>query len=205
MMNMQAASMAAENRRNAIQQAFSAASGMRQQDLAVDQYNAENRRQKQMFDIQNAMSRQQINAQYANQANMYNLQREQQVMDMNMQQYNQEMYRQQFLAPQQMFQNQMAMANAKANILGMKAGLAQQQAQAQSQANMNTMMGFAQAGLALHGQTPGAPTATPTSPINSYSMGTGGLQAGFSPGGNALNSSSMYQLYPGGPILAPPR
>jgi len=145
--NMQAAAMAAENRRNAIQQAFSAASGMRQQDLQVNQYNTENLRQKQMFDIQNAMTRQQLNAQYANQANIYNLQRQQQVMDMNLQQYNQELYRQQFLAPQQMFQNQMALANARAGVLATKAGLAQQQAQAQSQADMNLMTGLAQMGM----------------------------------------------------------
>jgi hypothetical protein len=150
MANMQAAAMAAENRRNAIQQAFQAASGMRQQDLQVNQYNTENRRQKQMFDIQNAMTRQQQNAQYANQANMYNLQRQQQVADMNLQQLNQEIYRQQFLAPQQMFQNQMAIANAKAGVLAQKAGLAQQQAQMQSQADMNFMMGAAQLGLGVN-------------------------------------------------------
>jgi len=149
MSNMQAAAMAAENRRNAIQQAFTAASGMRQQDLQVNQYNTENRRQKQMFDIQNAMTRQQQNAQYANQANMFNLQRQQQVADMNLQQLNQETYRQQFLAPQQMFQNQMAIANAKAGVLAQKAGLAQQQAQMQSQANMNFMTGAAQLGMGM--------------------------------------------------------
>ena len=147
MSNMQAAAMASDNRRNAIQQAFQAASGMRQQDLQVNQYNTENRRQKQMFDIQNAMTRQQQNAQYANQANMYNLQRQQQVADMNLQQLNQELYRQQYLAPQQMFQNQMAIANAKAGVLAQKAGLAQQQAQMQSQANMNFMTGLAQMGM----------------------------------------------------------
>jgi hypothetical protein len=147
MSNMQAAAMAAENRRSAIQQAFTAASGMRQQDLAVNQYNTENLRQKQMFDIQNALSRQQQNAQYANQANMYNLQRQQQVMDMNLQQYNQELYRQQYLAPQQMFQNQMALANAKAGILSTKAGLAQQQAAVQAQSDMNFMSGLAQMGM----------------------------------------------------------
>jgi hypothetical protein len=147
MTNMQAAAMAAENRRNAIQQAFQAASGMRQQDLQVNQYNTENRRQKQMFDIQNAMTRQQQNAQYANQANIMNLQRQQQVADMNMQQLNQETYRQKFLAPQQMFSNQMALANAKAGVLAQKAGLAQQQAQMQSQANMNFMTGLSQAGM----------------------------------------------------------
>lgn len=149
MSNMQASAMAAENRRNAIQQAFSAASGMRQQDLSVSQYNSENLRQKQMFDIQNAMTRQQLNAQYMNQANMYNLQRSQQVMDMNLQQQNQELYRQQYLAPQQAFQNQMAMAGAKANIYGMQAGLAQQQNQAQAQAMSNAITGFGQLGLGI--------------------------------------------------------
>lgn len=147
MANMQAAAMAAENRRNAIQQAFSAASGMRQQDLQVNQYNTENLRQKQIFDIQNAINRQQLNAQYANQANVYNLERQQQVMDMNLRQYNQELYRQQFLAPQQMFSNQMALAQAKAGVIATKANLAQQQAMAQSQADMNFMSGLAQMGM----------------------------------------------------------
>jgi hypothetical protein len=151
MTNMQAAAMAADNRRNAIQQAFTAASGMRQQDLQVNQYNTENLRQKQIFDVQNALNRQQLNAQYANQANMVNLQRQQQVMDMNLQQYNQELYRQQYLAPQQMYMNQMAMANARSNILMAQAGLAQQQAQAQAQNDMNYMTGLMNIGQGVMG------------------------------------------------------
>ena len=217
MSNMQAAAMVAENRRNAIQQAFQAASGMRQQDLQVNQYNTENRRQKQMFDIQNAMTRQQLNAQYANQANMYNLQRQQQVADMNLQQLNQETYRQQYLAPQQMFQNQMAIANAKAGVLAQKAGLAQQQAQMQSQANMNFMTGVAQMGMSygnmqqnqqmmdMYGAknnlikndagqwiNPGASMSLPSSP---YQQNPFGLNLNFD---NSFSNSFNQQMGTGG-------
>jgi hypothetical protein len=140
MTNLQASAQAAENRRNAIQQAYAAASGMRGQDLDVSKYNAENQRQKQMFDTQNAIARQSANAQYANQANQYNLARQQQVADANVQQANQEAYRRQYLAPQQMYANKMQMAGAKSNIYGQKYQDAQaaNQASAQNFANITS-------------------------------------------------------------------
>lgn len=58
MQNMQAAAMAAENRRGALAQAMAGAQSLRQQDLAVQQSNVEAKRQRQLFDIQNALSRQ---------------------------------------------------------------------------------------------------------------------------------------------------
>jgi hypothetical protein len=138
--NMQAAAMAAENRRNAITQAMQGATQMRQQDLGVEESNIQAQRQKQMFDIQNSMARQRMNAEMAQQANMMNLQRQQQIMDMNAQMANQEIYRQQYLAPQLMYKNAMDMANAKAGVYTGSAKALQEQSAAQGQ-GWNTLVG----------------------------------------------------------------
>ena len=140
--NMKAAAMTAENRRSAIQQAMAGAESMRARDLGIEESNVAAARERQRFDIQNAIARQQANAQYANQANIANLQRQQSIMDMNIKQQNDEAYRRGYLAPQQMYQNQMALANAKAGIYGQKANLAQNQAQARAQGWGNVLGGI---------------------------------------------------------------
>lgn len=144
--NMKTAAQAAENRRGAIQMAMQGATQMRTQDLGVQQANVEAQRQRQIFDIQNAIARQQANAQYAQQANMMNLQRQQSVMDKNIQQQNEEAYRRGYLAPQQMYQNQLGLAQSKANAYTQQANLAQQQAAAQASGWGNVTAGLAQAG-----------------------------------------------------------
>lgn len=131
--NMRAAAMAAENRRSAIQQAMAGAETMRARDLGVEQSNVEAARERQKFDIQNAIGRQQLNAQYAQKANEENLRRQQAIMDMNIKQQNDEAYRRGYLAPQQMYANRMDLARAKAGIYGQQANLAQNQAQARAQ------------------------------------------------------------------------
>lgn len=149
MANMQAAAMAAANRRAAIQQAAGMAGQLRAQDLGVEQTNVEAKRQRQIFDIQNAMARQQYNAQMAQQANIMNLQRQQQIQDMNIKMANEEAYRRGYLAPQQMFANQMALAQGRAGAYQAQAGLAAQQAGAQAQGFSNIVSGLAQAGATL--------------------------------------------------------
>jgi hypothetical protein len=149
--NMKAAAMAAENRRAAIQQAMSGASQLRQQDLGVEQSNIDARRQRQLFDIQNARARQTMNAEMAQQANLYNLKRQQEAMDMNIKQQNEEALRRGYLAPQQMFQNQMGIAKAKADLYGQRAGLAQQQSQAQAQGLGNLFGGISSAAMGYSG------------------------------------------------------
>jgi hypothetical protein len=131
--NMKAAAMAAENRRAAIQQAMAGAEAMRGRDLSVEQYNIDAARERQKFDIQNAIARQQFNARSAQEANLENLRRQQSIMDKNIGQSNQEIYRRQYLAPQQMYQNQMELARQRAGIYGQQANLAQNQAQARAQ------------------------------------------------------------------------
>jgi hypothetical protein len=147
MQNMQAAAMAAENRRGAIAQAMAGAQNLRQQDLAVEQSNVEAKRQRQIFDIQNALARQQANAQMAQQSNIYNLQRQQEVMDRNIQQANQEALRRNYLAPQLMYQNQLGLANSRAKIYGERAGLAQSQGQARAQGIADMFGGISSAAL----------------------------------------------------------
>lgn len=143
MANLQAASMAAENRRAAIQAALTGAGGVRQQDLGVEQANVEAMRQRQLFDIQNARSRQLESAKMAQEANMLNLRRQQAIMDANIQQQNEELYRRMYLAPQQMFANQMRLAEGRAGVYGDRAAFEQGQAQrrAQNWANIGGAIG----------------------------------------------------------------
>jgi len=159
--NMRAAAMAAENRRAAIQQAMSGAERMRQQDLGVDQSNIEARRQRQEFDVRNAIARQQYNAQSAQQANMMNLQRQQQIMDMNIKQQNDEAYRRGYLAPQQMYANQMGLAQARAGAYLGKGQAEGQRAAAQAQGVRDIFGGLSQAGMVygLYGARSGGGTS----------------------------------------------
>jgi len=145
MENLQAAAMAAQNRQAALQNYMAGAQGLRQQDLSIDQSNVEARRQRQLFDIQNARARQASNAQMAQQANLYNLQRQQEAMDKNVGQANQEALRVGYLAPQLMYQNALGLARAKAGVYGERAGLAQQQSQAQAQGMANLFGGISSA------------------------------------------------------------
>lgn len=150
MANMQAAAMQQENRRAAIQAAAQGATSMRGQDLSVAQANTNAQQQRQLFDIQNQMGRQQANAQYANQSNIMNLQRQQGVQDQNIQQNNQELYRRGYLAPQQMYQNQLGLASAKAGIYGQQAQAGQASNQAGAQNFANIAGGVTQAATAYN-------------------------------------------------------
>jgi len=113
---MQASSMAAENRRSAIKQAYDAATGMRNTDLDVTKANAENERAKQQFDIQNAFTRQRENAAARERAQRANVERQQNVIDKNIAQQNAELRRRSYEAPQLMWENQMGLAKAKSDI-----------------------------------------------------------------------------------------
>lgn len=154
--NLQSAALAMENKRGALAQAMSGAQSLRQQDLAVDQSNVEAKRQRQIFDMQNQMSRQQMNAQMAQQANLYNLQRAQQVADKNIQQQNEENYRLGYLVPQQMFANQLGLASAKSNVYQNQAKMYGQQAGAEGQGWANIFSGIGQAGAAFGKDNPDA-------------------------------------------------
>jgi len=81
-------------------------------------------------------------------------------------------------------------------------GVAMQQSAVQSQADMNYMTGLMQMGMGLSQKFP-AKTATETPTVPSVPAASTGVQPGFTPGASAANSSSMYQLYPGGPVLPP--
>jgi hypothetical protein len=144
MQAMQAASMAAENRRSAIKQAYDAASGMRATDLDVTKTNAENERQKQMFDIQNAINRQKINAENRAAAQRFNVERQQSVQDKNIAQQNEEALRRNYTAKQQMYQNQLGLARAKADAYSGRAGIEQQRGEARARNWMNLGTGGAE-------------------------------------------------------------
>lgn len=156
--NMRAAAMAAENRRSAIQQAMAGAEAMRARDLGVEESNVAAARERQKFDIQNAIARQQLNAQYAQKANEENLRRQQAIMDMNIKQQNEEAYRRGYLAPQQMYANQMDLAKAKSDAYLGKGKALGQQAAAQSQGVRDIFGGIGATGLAYAKYAQGAKT-----------------------------------------------
>lgn len=131
--NMRAAAMQQENRRAAIQAAMSGAERLRQQDLGVQQSNVEAQRQRQLFDIQNQLARQKANVAMRSQADIMNLQRQQDVMDRNIAMQNQELLRRKYTAPNQMFQNQLALAQSKAGVYGAQGKLAQERMAAEGQ------------------------------------------------------------------------
>jgi hypothetical protein len=132
MQAMQAASMAAENRRSAIKQAYDAASGMRAADLDVNKANVENERQKQMFDIQNAVNRQKANAAARAQAQQFNIERQQSIMDKNVAQQNEEALRRGHTAKQLDWQNRFGLAKAKADAYSSRADIEQQRGEARA-------------------------------------------------------------------------
>lgn len=131
--NMRAAAMQQENRRAAIQAAMSGAERLRQQDLGVQQSNVEAQRQRQLFDIQNQLARQKANVAMKSQADIMNLQRQQEIMDRNIAMQNQELLRRKYIAPQQMYQNQLELAKAKAGVYGTQGKLAQERMAAEGQ------------------------------------------------------------------------
>ncbi len=144
MQAMQAASMAAENRRSAIKQAYDAASGMRATDLDVTKANVENERRKQEFDIQNAINRQKANAAARAQAQQFNIERQQNVMDKNVAQQNAEALRRGHTAKQAMWENQFGLAKAKADAYSGRAGIEQQRGEARAKNWMTLGTGGAQ-------------------------------------------------------------
>lgn len=154
--NMRAAAMTAENRRSAIQQAMAGAEAMRARDLGVEESNVAAARERQKFDIQNAIARQRANAEYANEANLQNLRRQQAIMDMNIKQQNEEAYRRGYLAPQQMYANQMDLAKAKAGAYLGKGEALGRQAAAQSQGMRDIFGGIGSTGLAYAKYAQGA-------------------------------------------------
>ena len=156
--NMRAAAMTAENRRSAIQQAMAGAEAMRARDLGVEESNVAAARERQKFDIQNAIARQRANAEYANEANLQNLRRQQAIMDMNIKQQNEEAYRRGYLAPQQMYSNQMDLARAKAGAYLGKGEALGKQAAAQSQGMRDIFGGIGSTGLAYAKYAQGAKT-----------------------------------------------
>jgi len=144
MQAMQAASMAAENRRGAIKQAYDAASGMRAADLDVNKANVENERQKQMFDIQNAVNRQKINAENRAAAQRYNIARQQETSDKNIAQQNAEALRRGYTAKKDMWENQFNLAKAKAGAYSGRAEIEQQRGEARAKNWMDLGTGGAQ-------------------------------------------------------------
>jgi len=144
MQAMQAASMAAENRRGAIKQAYDAASGMRAADLDVNKTNVENERQKQMFDIQNAINRQKANAAARAQAQQFNIERQQSIMDKNIAQQNEEALRRGHTAKQLDWQNRFQLAKAKADAYSGRADIEQQRGAARAKSYGDLGIGGAQ-------------------------------------------------------------
>jgi hypothetical protein len=99
---------------------------MRAADLDVNKTNVENERQKQMFDIQNAINRQKANAAARAEAQRFNIARQQEVSDKNIAQQNAEALRRGYTAKKDMWENQFNLAKAKADAYSGRAGIEQQ-------------------------------------------------------------------------------
>lgn len=147
---MTASAQAAENRRAAIKGAMDAASSMRATDLSVAERNVENERRKQEFDTSNQLARQQWNAKAREEANRYNIARQQDVMDRNIGQQNAELLRQRN-AQNQMFANQMQLADAKARAYGGQASAARDRSASQAQ-NWSNIFGGISSLASSYGQ-----------------------------------------------------
>jgi hypothetical protein len=145
---MEIAASAGDRRMQAIKDYMTGLSGFRSQNDATEAANTQALNQRQQFDINNSRSRQQYNANQrtAAQADMINRQR--QTMDQNTKQQNDERYRLGYLAPQQMFQNQISKATGTNQALNNIAGNAQAQNAAQAQAMGQVWQGVGQLGTA---------------------------------------------------------
>lgn len=178
---VQIGGQAAQARRDAIAQAASQASNIRGQDYATLAQNAANQQAWQNNLLQNAESRNMYNTQTQNQSNLYNTQRQQQVNDMNTQQANAEALRER-QAQQQMWQDQLAAAQAKANAQLGQAGYYGQQAQQTAQGWQKMGTGVSSGLASVYGaqqKQPAAP-ATTTTPDFQYNpaQNGGGIYGG---------------------------
>jgi hypothetical protein len=143
----QAAAMAAQNRRDALQAAMAGSERMRGMDLGAEQANVEARRRKQEFDIANSLAREEANINRAQAANISNVDAARRTSMMNTQGRREEALRRGYLAPQIMAQNELAKAGAYGTLAGTQAQLAQQQNVASGQNWAN----IAGAGLGVAG------------------------------------------------------
>lgn len=122
-----AAAMAGQRALQAMTQGGQLAGQVRGQEFDIARTKAGSEEEMQRFNIANRMSQEQRRVAMENQARQYNLGQRQQLMNMNTQQQNAERLRQR-QAQQQMYQNQMNLAQLRAGMYGQQAQQAQQRA-----------------------------------------------------------------------------
>jgi hypothetical protein len=160
----------------AMMQGGELAGRVRGQEFDVSRTKAGAEDEFQRFNIQNRMAQEQRRVGMENQTRQYNLGQQQQLMNMNIQQQNAEMMRQR-QAQQEMYNNQVRLAQLRAGTYGQQAAQAQQQA-------AQTQQGWAQMGSAV-GQAAGAiGQAAMNEPLRQAQIGYYNTQAGLNPDGS---------------------
>jgi hypothetical protein len=179
----------------AMMQGGELAGRVRGQEFDIERTKAGSEDEFQRFNIQNRMAQEQRRAERETGARQYNLGQQQQLMNMNIQQQNAEMMRQR-QAQQEMYNNQVRLAQLRSGQYGQQAQQAQQNAQATMQGwgNIGAAVGQIGSMAAMGAMKPG--TATPTS---SGTSGTGNYNLGVvpaaSPGGNIFGVDTSIGGY----------
>ncbi len=147
---LQQGAIASQNALSAIGQQGSMAGQMRGQDFSENQARAQAADAFKQFDTANQIAQQARNVNAGNQAQATNLQNDQNISNANTSAGNAELQRQ-VAAQQQMWQDQMAVQQAKAAALTGKAQQSQQQAQNTAQSWQNIGAGVSGAANAVGG------------------------------------------------------
>lgn len=148
----------------AMMQGGELAGRVRGQEFDIERTKAGSEDEFQRFNIQNRMGQEQRRAERETGARQYNLGQQQQLMNMNIQQQNAEMMRQR-QAQQEMYNNQVRLAQLRSGAYGQEAQQAQQRAG-------QTQQGWAQMGSAV-GQAGAGIAQAAFKPQNLYSAETG--------------------------------
>lgn len=127
----------------AMMQGGELAGRVRGQEFDIERTKAGSEDEFQRFNIANRMAQEQRRAERETGARQYNLGQQQQLMNMNIQQQNAELMRQR-QAQQEMYNNQVRLAQLRSGAYGQQAAQAQQQA-------AQTQQGWAQMGSAVGG------------------------------------------------------
>ena len=142
---------------------------VRGQEFDIERTKAGSEDEFQRFNIQNRMAQEQRRAERETGARQYNLGQQQQLMNMNIQQQNAEMMRQR-QAQQEMYNNQVRLAQLRSGAYGQQASQAQQNAQATMQGwgNIGSAVGQIGSMAAMGAMSPGASASTGTTGSGGY-------------------------------------
>ena len=159
----------------AMMQGGELAGRVRGQEFDIERTKAGSEDEFQRFNIANRMAQEQRRAERETGARQYNLGQQQAIMNMNIQQQNAELMRQR-QAQQEMYNNQVRIAQLRSGAYGQQAAQAQQQA-------AQTQQGWAQMGSAVGGALGSFGQMAYNQPLRQAQIGYYNKQAGLNPDG----------------------